>query len=124
EERGGRACAAVQSTADDLARLADGRIEELPPRFGDIAHPALAHLERALFSDSPPAPVEIAGAIRFLEGAGTRGALELVADELLDLLRSGVAAESVAVVCPSLDRYAGPLETAFGSAGVPYAREG
>ena len=123
-EPGRPAFAAVQATAEDLARLADGRIEELPPRFGDIAHPALAHLERALFSDTPPTPVEIGGAIRFLEGAGTRGALELVADELLDLLRSGVAAESVAVVCPNLDRYAGPLETAFGSAGVPYAHEG
>jgi ATP-dependent helicase/DNAse subunit B len=118
------AFAAVQPTAEDLARLADGRIEELPPRFGEVAHPAIAHLERALFADVPPAPVEIGGAIRFLEGAGTRGALELVADELLDLLRGGAQAETIAVVCPSLDRYAGLLETAFGSAGVPYGLEG
>ena len=40
-------------SADDgrLSALADGRIEELPPRFAEFAHPALAHLERALFSD-------------------------------------------------------------------------
>ena len=123
-EPGRPAFAAVQGTVEDLARLADGRIEELPPRFDEIAHPALAHLERALFADAPPPAVDIGGAIRFLEGAGTRGALELAADEILDLLRSGLAAETIAVVCPSVDRFAGPLETAFGSAGFPYALEG
>ena len=56
-EPGRPAFAAVQATAEDLARLADGRIEELPPRFDEVAHPALAHLERALFADAPPAPV-------------------------------------------------------------------
>src|SRR5262249_37924605 len=54
-EPGRPAFAAVQSTADDLARLADRRIPELPPRFGDIAPPALAHLARAPFSHTPPA---------------------------------------------------------------------
>jgi ATP-dependent helicase/nuclease subunit B len=122
-EPGRPAFAAVQPTAEDLARLADGRIETLPPRFGEVAHPALAHLERALFADVGPAPVEIGGAVRFLEGAGTRGAFELAGDEILDLLRAGVAAEAVAVVCPSLDRFLGPLETAFGAAGIPYAVE-
>jgi ATP-dependent helicase/nuclease subunit B len=124
-EPGRPAFAAVRQTAEDLARLADARIEELPPRFGEVAHPALAHLERALFADVPPAPVEIGGAIRFLEGAGTRGALELVADEILDLLRAGTPTpEAIAVVCPNLERFAGPLETAFGAAGIPYALEG
>jgi ATP-dependent helicase/nuclease subunit B len=122
-EPGRPAFAAVQETAEDLARLAGDRIEELPPRFGDVAHPALAHLERALFSDTPPAPVEIGGAVRFLEGAGTRAALELVADEVLDLVRGGLAPEAIAVVCPSVERFAGPLDTAFGTAGVPYALE-
>jgi hypothetical protein len=48
-----------------LQRLAAGRIEELPPRYGQVAHPALAHLERALFSDDPHEPVAIDGAVRF-----------------------------------------------------------
>ena len=38
-------------TRDDLAALADGRIEELPPRCAEFAAPALAHLERSLFRD-------------------------------------------------------------------------
>ncbi len=86
--------------------------------------PALAHLERALFEDvAPPAPPS-EGAIRFLEGAGTRATLELVADELLQLLRAGTPAEEILVVCPSLERLRAPLEAAFGALGVPYALDG
>ena len=48
------AFAALERTAADLARLAAGSIEELPPRYAEYAHPALAHLERALFSDVVP----------------------------------------------------------------------
>ena len=58
-EPGRPAFEAVQTTAEDLARLAAGRVEELRPGFSKVAHPALAHLERALFSDTPPAPVAI-----------------------------------------------------------------
>jgi hypothetical protein len=38
------AFASLQRTMDDLSGLADGRIEELPPAFADVAEPALAHL--------------------------------------------------------------------------------
>src|ERR671936_1057354 len=48
-EPGRAAFASLRRTADDLSALADGRIEELPPRFADVAEPAIAHLERALF---------------------------------------------------------------------------
>ena len=41
-------------TAEDLAALAGGRIEELPPRSHEFAAPALAHLERALFEPATP----------------------------------------------------------------------
>ena len=67
---------------------------------------------------------EIEGAVRFFESAGKRGALELVGEELLSLLRSGVAAEQIGIVCPSLERWQAPLETALGTLGVPYALEG
>src|SRR5204862_5336307 len=76
-EPGRPAFASLRRTADDLAGLADGRIEELPPRFAEVAAPAIAHLERALFDDAPPPVRPIDGAVRFFEGAGTRGALEL-----------------------------------------------
>ncbi len=123
-EPGRPAFAALERTAADLARLADGRVEELPPRYAEYAQPALAHLERSLFADvAPPAPPSL-GAIRFLEAAGARATLELVGDEVLDLIRAGTPPEEILVVCPSLDRMRAPLETAFGALGVPYALDG
>jgi ATP-dependent helicase/DNAse subunit B len=118
------AFSSLERTAADLAGLAVGRIEELPPRYADYAHPALAHLERSLFEDAPPPAPSAEGAIRFLEGAGTRATLELVGDEILQLLRSGTAPEEILVVCPSLERVRAPLEAAFGALGVPHALEG
>ena len=120
-EQGRLAFTALERTAADLARLSDGRIEELPPRYGDYAHPALAHLERALFEDEPPPAPPAEGAIRFLEGAGVRATLELVADEILQLIRAGTSPDQILVVCPSLERVRAPLESAFGALGLPYA---
>jgi len=120
-EPGRPAFASLERTATDLARLADGLLEELPPRYAEYAHPALAHLDRALFEDAPPPAPPAEGAIRFLEGAGTRATLELVADEVLHLLRSGTSPDEILVVCPSLERVRTPLEAAFGALGVPYA---
>src|SRR5919198_1092952 len=72
-EPGRAAFESLRRTMDDLSALADGRIEELPPRHEDVAEPALAHLERALFADtSPSSAPAIDGSIRFFEGAGTR----------------------------------------------------
>ena len=114
----------LRRTSDDLTALADGRIEELPPRYGEVAPPALAHLERNLFAEQPPKGPPIEGAIRFLEGAGARGTLELVAQEILELVRGGTAPEGILLVCPNLDRLRAPLETALGALGVPFAIEG
>ncbi|MDP9303674.1 MAG: hypothetical protein M3O92_04120, partial [Actinomycetota bacterium] len=122
-EPGRAAFASLRRTMDDLTGLADGRIDELQPAFAEFAEPALAHLERTLFAESVSEAPEIEGAIRFLESAGKRGALELVGEELLSLLRSGVAAEQIGIVCPSLERWQAPLETALGTLGVPYALE-
>ena len=123
-EPGRATFASLRRTMDDLSTLADGRIEQLPPRHDNVAEPALSYLERALFSDTPPIeapPIE--GALRFFEGAGTRGALELVGEELLSLIRTGTAPEEVAIICPTLERWQAPLETALGTLGVPYALE-
>jgi ATP-dependent helicase/nuclease subunit B len=123
-EPGRPAFASLTRTMDDLASLADGRIEELPPSFADVAAPALAHLERALFTEQPPSEAPpIDGALRFFEAAGTRGVLELVGEELLSLIRAGTPPEQIGIVCPTLDRWQAPLETALGTLGVPYALE-
>src|SRR3954463_14170983 len=117
------AFASLRRTMEDLAALADGRIDELPPAFDQVAEPALAHLERTLFAEALPEAPPIEGALRFFESAGKRGALELVGEELLSLLRSGVEPEQIGLICPSLERWQAPLETAFGTLGVPYALE-
>jgi ATP-dependent helicase/DNAse subunit B len=123
-EAGRPAFEALRGTADDLAGLARDRIEELPPRYAEIARPALAHLERALFSDRAPDPPPIEGVVRFVESAGTRGALEAVADEVHALVREGMPPEQIGIVGPSLERLRAPLEAVFGTLGIPYRFEG
>src|SRR4051794_31863190 len=89
-EPGRDAFASLSRTAEDLAALAQD-VEELPADPG-ARSPVLAHLERSLFGTLGAAP-ELDGSLRFLEGAGLRGTLELVADETLTLLRSGRPAD-------------------------------
>ena len=108
-------------TATALAGLADGSLRELGPRYAEVAHPALAYLERGLFGSAVDDPPALEGAIRFFEGAGTRGALELVGEEILQLLRDGAAPDQIGVVVPSHERWRAPLETAFSTLGIPYA---
>src|SRR4051812_4499459 len=123
-EPGRPAFASLERTAADLSELARPRIEELPPR-PEVRPPALAHLERGLFSATTSAEApQLDGALRFFEGAGRRGTLERVAEELLALIRAGTSPEEIALVCPRVERYRAPLETALGSLGVPYAIEG
>jgi len=121
-EPGRTAFASLRRTAEDLAALAGGQIEELPPGSDRYVAPPLAHLERALFEPGE-ASGSIAGAVRFLAGAGTRGTLELVAEELLMLLRGGTAPEQIALVAPTLEGRRASLETALTTFGIPYAIE-
>ncbi len=107
-------------TSQGLQKLA-GSVEELAPRYDEVAHPALAHLERALFGGRTEQAPALEGAIRFFEGAGSRGTLELVGEAVLELLRGGTEAAEIGVVVPSLERWRGPVETAFGTLGIPYA---
>ncbi|HET6643649.1 MAG TPA: PD-(D/E)XK nuclease family protein [Gaiellaceae bacterium] len=107
-------------TSQELQKLA-GAVEELAPRYDEVAHPALAHLERALFGGPTEEAPALEGAIRFFEGAGSRGTLELVGETVLELLRAGTAPAEIGVVVPSLERWRGPVETAFGTLGIPYA---
>jgi ATP-dependent helicase/DNAse subunit B len=116
--------AALRRTAEDLAGLASGDVEELPPRYGAVAPPALAHLERALFADEPGEAPPLDGVVRFFEGAGSRGTLELVAEEVLALARGGMAPERIGLVVPGYERIRGALETVLGSFGIPYAVDG
>jgi len=117
------AFAALSRTVEDLAGLAGSAIRELPRSALTATPPALAHLERELFSDEPAPGPSLDGAIRFLEGAGTRGTVELLASEVAALLRGGSAPERVAVVCESVDRWRAPIEAGFAQLGIPLAVE-
>jgi RecB family exonuclease len=123
-EPGRPAFASLQRTAEALSRLARGAIEELPPRYAEVAQPAIAHVERGLFSDVQLEAPAIEGSVRFFEGAGTRGALELVGEEVAALVRAGTQPERIGLLCPSVERWRAPLETAFGTLGIAYAVEG
>jgi ATP-dependent helicase/DNAse subunit B len=121
-EPGRAAFASLARTAHDLSELAD-RIEELAPASDVHLLPALARAERQLFEDDPGAPVELEGTIRFFEGAGARGTAELVAEEVLALVRGGTSAGEIALVCASVERWRAPLEAALARLGVPSAVE-
>jgi ATP-dependent helicase/DNAse subunit B len=122
-EPGRAVFASLRRSADDLASLAGDAVVELPPRSHEYLPASLAHVERALFTEvAARAPLD--GSIRFLEGAGVRGTLELVAEEALALIRGGTPAEEIGVVCPSVDGARLALEAAFSSLGVPAALEG
>jgi ATP-dependent helicase/DNAse subunit B len=122
-EPGRTAFAALERTVEDLARLAAGAVEELRRNGAQPAPPALRHLERELFADLPSPGPSLGGSIVFLEGSGMRGTVELVAGELLTLLRSGTRPERIALVCDSVERWRAPLAAVFPSLGVPYSVE-
>ncbi len=61
--------------------------------------------------------------MRFLAGAGTRGTLELVAEELLALLAEGTPPEQIALVVPSLEPRRASIEAVLASFAIPYAVE-
>jgi PD-(D/E)XK nuclease superfamily len=129
-EPGRAAFATLARIAADLAALAGPRIVELAPRAGEFVHPALAHVERHIFGHDRLETAanggrpRLRGGVRFLEAAGTRNVLELVADEILGLVREGVPPDEITLVCPSLERWRASLETALGTLRIPYALEG
>jgi ATP-dependent helicase/DNAse subunit B len=117
------AFAALERTVEDLAGLAAGAIEQLPPLADRSLLPPLAHVERQLFTDSPSTDVALDGAIAFLEGAGTRGTVELLGSEILRALEAGTPPESIGVVCDSPDRWRAALDAVLPGLGLPYAIE-
>ena len=122
-EPGRAAFAALERTVEELAGLAAGAIEELARQAAGAPPPALLHVERELFSDDAATGPSLDGAVRFLEGAGARGTVELLASEIASLLRGGTAPERVGVVCESVDRWRVPLEGAFVQLAIPHAVE-
>ena len=100
--------------------LAAGRIEELPPRYGEVAPPALAHLERRCSRTRRRARRRRSRARCASSRAPARAARSSSsARRCSRCSRGGTPPEEIALVCPSLERWRAPLETALRRARHP-----
>ncbi len=125
-EPGRAALSARAEVVEELRPLAQ-RVVELPAlgeHYDPASRAALHQLERALFEPEPaPARVEPGEAIALLEAGGELAEAELVAAEVLELLRAGVPGEEIAVVYRSPERSAALIERVFRRYGIPVAIE-
>ncbi len=97
------ALSARAEVAEELRAIA-AHVRELPALddyYDAGSRVALHHLERSLFEPGTD-QIDPSDAVRLLEAGGERAEAELVAAEVLALLRDGVAAEEIVVVCRSL----------------------
>jgi ATP-dependent helicase/DNAse subunit B len=121
-EPGREALLSRAEAVEELRGLA-AEVRELPAldeHYAPDARAALHHLERSLF-EPQPARVEPGEAVRLLESGGGRAEAELIAANVLELLRSGVPADEIAVVHRSPGRAAPLLERMFEQYGVRLA---
>jgi ATP-dependent helicase/DNAse subunit B len=123
-EPGRAAFAGRAATVELLKPLAERHIA-LPDRSEHYAAPARAalhHLERRLFEPDGPR-CSPNGAVRLLEAGGERAEAELVAAEVLELMREGVAPDDVAVLVRGGGRAAAALADGLEAYGVPVAAD-
>ncbi|HKP91904.1 MAG TPA: hypothetical protein VJT75_18195, partial [Thermoleophilaceae bacterium] len=116
---------AFEATRRTLAALepAITAHEALAPtaeHYAEESRAVLHHVERTLF-DPPPERVEPGGAVRLLSAGGERAEVELVAAEVLELLRAGTPAGEVAVVFRDAASYASLVDRVFTAYGIPFS---
>ncbi len=124
-EPGHAALLARAEAVQELRPLAE-QVLELPAldqHYQAGSRAALHLLERRLFSAQGGERIDPGPAVRLLEAGGERAEAELVAAEVLELLRTGVPAEEVVIVYRSLARSAAALERVFGEYGIEVASE-
>jgi ATP-dependent helicase/DNAse subunit B len=119
----GRAALSARAEVVQELRAFAQRVRELPAldehyeaRSRDVLH----HLERSLFEPAPER-VDPGSAVRLLEAGGERAQAELVAAEVLALLRAGLPAEEIVVVYRSLARSAPMIGRVFDRYGIALA---
>jgi ATP-dependent helicase/DNAse subunit B len=121
-EPGRAALAARAEAAEELRPLAE-RVLELPAldeHYAPDSRAALHHLERELFEPAAER-VDPGAAVRLLEAGGERAETELVAGEVLALMRSGVPGEEIVVVYRSVARAAPLVARVFEQYGIAVA---
>jgi ATP-dependent helicase/DNAse subunit B len=125
-EAGRPALSARAETVEELRPLAQ-RVVEMPAlgeHYAPESRAALHQLERRLFEPGPPPDrVDPGSAITLLEAGGELAEAELVAAEVLELLRGGVPGEEIAVVYRSPERSGALIERVFRRYGIPVALE-
>jgi ATP-dependent helicase/DNAse subunit B len=122
-ERGRVAFKPLAGPFERLRSLAGERVEDLPAlddHYAPASRAALHHLERGLFADGAP-PGEAGQAVRQLSAGGARAEVELVAAQVLRLLREGTRPGDVAVVFRDPSRYAALVDHVFGVYGIPHS---
>ena len=115
---------AIRPSFERLAATAS-RHEALEPtseHYAPESRVALHHVERHLFEPGPERP-DPGGAVRLLRAGGERAEVELVAGEVLGLLRGGTRAGEIAVVFREPARYASLVTRVFTAYGIPFSLE-
>jgi ATP-dependent helicase/nuclease subunit B len=118
-EAGRSALSARAEVVEELRPLAE-RVLELPPldeHYEPGSRTALHHLERELF-EPMPTRVDPGDAVALLEAGGELAEAELLASEVLKLLRAGVPGEEIAIVNRSPEASAALIERVFNRYGI------
>ncbi|HET8953344.1 MAG TPA: hypothetical protein VFN44_22670, partial [Solirubrobacteraceae bacterium] len=121
-EAGRAAFAGHAATVELLTPLAARHVvlEDRSEHYAVPARRALHHLERRLFeSGAESCPPN--GAVRLLEAGGERAEAELVAAEVLELMREGVAPDDIAVLVREGGAAVEVLAAGLADYGVPVA---
>jgi ATP-dependent helicase/DNAse subunit B len=123
-EPGRDALSARAGTVQELQPLAT-RVLELPALddyYEPDARVALHQLERRLFEPGGVAErLDPGRSVRLLESGGERAEAELIAAEVLELMRGGIAAEDVVVCHRYPAQVASLFERVFADAGIALA---
>ncbi len=98
-------------------------VDELPAQSW-YESPTLAHLERVLFEDAMSSRCRSTVRCASSRRRARERRSSSSARRSSGCSATGVAADEIGVVVPSVESRRAPLETAFGSLGVPYAVEG
>jgi len=124
-ERGRVAFRAVAGVFEQLSSLAGDPPEELPAvdeHYAPESRDALHHLERSLFGEGARRR-RPGQAVRLTAAGGERAEVELVAAQVLALLRAGTEPGDVAVVYRDPAHYASVVEQVFDAFGIPFSLE-
>ena len=119
----GRAAFAGRAATVELLKPLAARhvvLEDRSEHYAAPARRALHHLERRLFEGGGE-PCSPNGAVRLLEAGGERAEAELVAAEVLELMREGVAPEDIAVLVREGGAAVEVLAAVLADYGVPVA---